>query len=245
MINYINEIAQINKIDRFNAITQVLKDHKIDYIIQNISKECALGNIIVKSNDFKNKKIVVSAHYDNAPGTPGANDNAAACSILLNLIINNKNKNNNIEYVFFDLEEIGGIGSEYYVQLNKNNIDYAINLDMCGVGENIVYSHNSIQNINSHELSDLIEIYNVYRVFELPFSDAYSFINENIETFYIINSTNHDIRWFKNYPFCCEHDIPDFSFILHQPDDTVDKLNLIQIEKIFLFIKDLLEKYKK
>ncbi len=240
MENYINDIAKIEKIDRYNAIIRVLKENGINYKIQNIPKVDTLGNIIVEFNSSKLKKIVVSAHYDNVFGTPGANDNATACSILLNLILKNKDTNEHIEFVFFDLEERGFIGSEYYVKKNKNNIIYAINLDMCGLGNNIVYSLNK----NNEDSLDKIAIkYNAFRVKSLPPGDANSFISENIETFYIINSTTHDLKWFKDFANKrCSNITPDFLETMHKPTDTIDKINIEQVNKIYLFLNELLNK---
>lgn len=90
MNNYINDIAKINKHERLKAIIKVLKENNISYHIQIMPINDALGNIIVEFNPNNGKAIVVSAHYDNAYNTYGANDNASACSILLNLIINKK-----------------------------------------------------------------------------------------------------------------------------------------------------------
>lgn len=56
----------------------------------------SLGNIIVPFYNEKNindKKIVLCAHYYNILNNPGAIDNACACAILLNLIIDYKEKN--------------------------------------------------------------------------------------------------------------------------------------------------------
>lgn len=243
MWDYIKEIAKVNVIDRFKAITKVLEDNGISYILQSIPGAPILNNIIVQSKAPYKNKIVVSAHYDNAPGTPGANDNASSCLILLNLILKNKNKNTNIEYVFFAFEEYGCIGSKYYVKHNSKNINYAINLDMCGIGENIIYNYNCSENKYGKKAFEIMKKHNAIQVDKLPFSDAYSFINKNIETFYIINSTNNDVKWYKNYSKEINKNTPDFLYTLHQPNDTVDKLNYIQIKKIFLLIEDILENY--
>lgn len=243
--NYTNNIAKINKLDRFNNIINILEKNNIKYTIQKAPSFNALGNIIVQLNPSQSKKIVVSAHYDNFPGTPGANDNAAACSILLNLIINNKNKEDYIECVFFDLEEYGCIGSTYYVYLNNDNIDYVINLDMCGVGENIIYSHYSLNNSSKINLNNIIDKHKAINVEILPYGDAYSFMENGIETFYIINSTNKDVQWFKNYYKGINYGIPDFAKTMHTPNDIVENLNFDQIEKIYMFIFDLLENYNK
>ena len=56
--------------------------------------------------------IVLSAHYDAVPGSYGYNDNGMALITALKLI----NKlSANVEFVFTNGEEQGGLGAEYYL----------------------------------------------------------------------------------------------------------------------------------
>lgn len=239
--SYIRNIAQINYIDRFNAIVDVLKTNNIDYQIQNILGNQSLGNIIVKQNFSNDKKIVVSAHYDNVLGTPGANDNAAACAILLNLIIKLKDINKNIEFVFFDLEEQGFLGSNKYLKENQNNILYAINLDMCGIGENIVYSADNFDDDELSKISNIQDKYNCKKVNMLPPGDAYNFIFKKQKILYVINSTNNDLKYFENY-YNNKMNFMNCDFVktMHKPNDTIDNINFNQVSKIEDFIFELL-----
>jgi len=151
--------------------------------------------------------------------------------------------NAHLEFVFFDLEESGFIGSKCYVKQNKNKIYSAINLDMCVQGESILFTKNWHSDTSFNELC---KKYNAERVKKLPFSDADSFLDENIKTICIINSTKHDVNWFKNYNevnYCSV--IPDFLKTLHKPTDTVDKVNLNQVNKIYSFVNELLEELRK
>lgn len=237
MINYIKGIARVNKQNRFDYIVSILEQNRIKYVVQKIPNYKTLGNIIVELNPGESKKVVVSAHYDNAPGTPGANDNAAACSILLNTLLDLKDSDKHIEFVFFDLEECGFIGSEYYIRNNSNKISYSLNLDMCGVGENIVFSDHYVFKRNIEQIYNL---HNCIKVDRLPPGDAYSFINQRIPLIYIINSTNHDVAWFKEYASGVMPNIrPNFLRTMHRPNDTIDTINNDQVEKIYNFVKDL------
>ena len=149
----------------------------------------------------------------------------------------------NIEYVFFDLEECSGVGSRYYLN-NTNNItySYALNLDMCGLGENIVVAKYHLNNEDSEKINNIFQTHNVKVVNNLPPGDAYSFRDRNIKTFYIINSTNKDLDWFRNYHV--NHygfNETDFFLTMHKPNDTVDTININQVEKIYMFTFDLLQ----
>ena len=89
--------------------------------------------------------VVFSAHYDHlgAMGKdtyfPGANDNASGVSMLLNLIKHyskNPPKYKTI-FLFFAGEEVGLIGSKFFVEskaINLKKIKFLINLDLLGTG---------------------------------------------------------------------------------------------------------------
>ena len=125
MNNYLNQIAVIGNDNRRLAIEGILKSIDVNYqIIGNTTK-----NIVVSFN-ASNERLVIGAHYDAI--YYGANDNAAACVILLNLIKDLKSTNKSIDFVFFDKEEAGGVGSKEFISIvGKNKIKGMINLDMC------------------------------------------------------------------------------------------------------------------
>jgi len=93
-----------------------------------------------------NKTIVFTAHYDHLGRLgsdtyfPGANDNASGTATLFALA--EYFKNNPIEwnvlFIAFAGEEIGLLGSKYYVEnpiIQLNNMQFLINLDIVGGGE--------------------------------------------------------------------------------------------------------------
>lgn len=239
MNNYVSEIAKIKKEDRFLSIINILKANNIKYRIQGLRDKEALGNIIVGNNENKEEKIVLGAHYDNVYGTPGANDNASACSILLNLINDLKDIKKNIEFVFFDLEECGGIGSYEYLRRNSTKIKLFINLDMCGIGDSIVLSSDYIDDNN------YLEIFNKYfvtKVKKLPPGDAYLFIENKIPTFYIINSLKCDVGWYKDYYKGFFHSYPESIKTMHTVYDTPDTINYNGLEQIQKFLEEIIKK---
>lgn len=60
--------------------------------------------------------ILIGAHYDAVPGTPGADDNATGVAVLLELAraFTAKPARYPLRFVAFDLEEYGMVGSEQY-----------------------------------------------------------------------------------------------------------------------------------
>lgn len=80
--------------------------------------------------------IIVMAHYDSYKESPGANDNGANVSIMLEIIEllqQSAPLKNNIVFFFTDGEELGGLGSKEYVTRNLlDNVKLVINLEARG-----------------------------------------------------------------------------------------------------------------
>lgn len=60
--------------------------------------------------------ILVGAHYDSVPGSPGADDNATGVAVLLELAraLAEQPGKSPLRLVAFDLEELGFVGSRHY-----------------------------------------------------------------------------------------------------------------------------------
>ena len=121
-------------------------------VTENISSS---SNIIATKNINPNlKTVIVGAHYDNASnlydggfvsGGNGAMDNGSGVAVVLDLA-QKMSQNNialpfNVEFVFFGAEELGMVGSNYYVsqlsQQQKDNILLMINVDVVASGDNL------------------------------------------------------------------------------------------------------------
>lgn len=81
--------------------------------------------------------IVIDAHYDSAPISPGADDNASGVAGVLEAIriLSDYAFKKSIRFLFFDLEELGLVGSTIYAsnQLSKkDSVIAVINLEMIG-----------------------------------------------------------------------------------------------------------------
>ena len=85
--------------------------------------------------------IMVIAHYDTHPDSPGANDNASGVATMLETakILSTYNFRKNIVFVGVDLQKQGGIGVKRYLQKipdsQVKNIKAVYNLDNIGVFE--------------------------------------------------------------------------------------------------------------
>jgi len=232
MKNYLRQIAVLGNDNRKRAIENILKTIGVNYqIIGNNTK-----NIVVSLNPTSNR-LVIGAHYDAF--YYGANDNGAACVILLNLIEDLKNTDKSIDFVFFDKEEAGGIGSREYINIiSRDNIKGMINLDMCGMGNNILLTYDKINNsaFNFDCMNKIIADTNVTVLKNLPFGDYDNFVRNGIPSIFIINSTDNDIDWFKGNM----NIFPDFAKTMHKVTDTVDSFSDKGMIMIYEFLKDKL-----
>lgn len=116
----------------------------------------------VPANAKTDSIVVFTAHYDHLGMMgkenifPGANDNASGTSMLLCLAKHfslNPTKYN-VLCIFFSGEEMGLLGSKYFVEnplIDLKKIKLLINLDLVGTGEEGVTVVNSVSNINVYE----------------------------------------------------------------------------------------------
>jgi Zn-dependent M28 family amino/carboxypeptidase len=81
--------------------------------------------------------ILIGAHYDGVPGSPGADDNASGVAVLLELAryFQANPANRSLQLIAFDLEEYGLLGSEVYAKQmakNQKKIHLMLALEMLG-----------------------------------------------------------------------------------------------------------------
>lgn len=81
--------------------------------------------------------ILIGAHYDAVPGTPGADDNATGVAVLLELAraLASEAARHPVQLVAFDLEEMGLLGSRAYATDLKQQgqpLRLMISLEMVG-----------------------------------------------------------------------------------------------------------------
>lgn len=111
------------------------------------------NNVIGYLNNDAENTVIIGAHYDHlgfgGEGSlyrdsiklvhNGADDNASGIAIMLNLVAKlnkkNVNKNNNYLFMAFSGEEMGLLGSNYFVKnptIDIKKVSYMINMDMVG-----------------------------------------------------------------------------------------------------------------
>lgn len=107
-------------------------------------------NIIAESKGGDpNHVIMVGAHLDSSAGNAGINDNASAAATILEIALQMKNSKpvNKLRFAWWTGEEIGLIGSTYYVNhLNnaeKSKIALYLNYEILGApnGARLIMNH--------------------------------------------------------------------------------------------------------
>jgi Zn-dependent M28 family amino/carboxypeptidase len=90
-----------------------------------------------KGGKQENLPIIIGAHYDTVPGTPGADDNATGIAVLLELAAEFASKplKYPVQLVAFDMEESGCWGSKHHAakcKQQQQSIRLMISLEMLG-----------------------------------------------------------------------------------------------------------------
>ncbi|KXH87286.1 M28 family peptidase [Sporosarcina sp. HYO08] len=110
-------------------------------ILQQTSQNVVAVKKPTNKKKATNQIIVVGAHHDSVPGSPGANDDASgtATTIELARVMANMPTDTEIRFITFGAEEVGLLGSYAYVEsLSQDERDRIVGmfqLDMVGSGD--------------------------------------------------------------------------------------------------------------
>ncbi|MBI4358701.1 MAG: M20/M25/M40 family metallo-hydrolase [Candidatus Omnitrophica bacterium] len=90
-----------------------------------------------KKGGVSEERIIVGAHFDTVPGSPGADDNASGVAVMLELarMLADRKWNHTVEFIGFHMEEWNMIGSDAYAKkLRARNVQVRgmISLEMVG-----------------------------------------------------------------------------------------------------------------
>lgn len=90
-----------------------------------------------KGDRFPARTLILGAHYDTVPGSPGADDNASAVAVLLEVAraLQRLNLESSVRLIGFTLEEYGYVGSKYHARKARQEGEIIlgmISLEMLG-----------------------------------------------------------------------------------------------------------------
>ncbi len=183
--------------------------------------------------------LLITAHYDHIGKMdqayfPGANDNASGIAMILDLARSYAESGNdfnyNLMFIAFGAEEVGLLGSEYFVKntaIPLKNIRFVLNLDLMGNGEKGITVVNGKVFENEMAVLDSVNAAQNY----LPLikkrgraanSDHYHFSERGVPAFFIYTMGGEP--WY--------HDIYD----------TPEKLTLAKYEELIALFQNFIKK---
>lgn len=105
--------------------------------------------------------LVLCAHHDAVPGSPGANDNAAAVGILLDLLPRLPAivpAGMRVRLLFTAAEELDYLGARQYVSAQSlDGIAGVLSLELCGIGDTIVLWDVAAESAFLHQATGALE----------------------------------------------------------------------------------------
>lgn len=213
----------------------------VNYTVKDGDSTITGTNVIGYINNKAEHTIIIGAHYDHlglgAEGSlhrgetaihNGADDNASGVAVLLNLASKLKGVNTKNNYLFmaFSGEEMGLLGSNYFVKnptIDTKKVNYMINMDMVGrlkkdstlavygVGTSPILK----QTLKAHNTSFKL----VQKESGVGPSDHTSFYNADIPVLHFFTGQHEDY---------------------HKPGDDVEKLNYEGMQTISNYIFEVI-----
>ena len=209
MKRHLETLAQKDPDLRRQALADVLDAEGLSYFLQedgpNFKNPRGTVNYILDSWQDA-PSLLFCAHYDAVPGSFGANDNAAALCILIDLAKDLKEKGHPARFAFFDGEETGCSGSRLYVSCldsqdhHRQDLTGVVNLDVCGFGDTIAICGKGNENkpvFRPFCQKLLLDRYNAQVLKYLPKSDEASFAGSRIPALSLCAIPRWDIQYLK------------------------------------------------
>jgi len=194
--------------------------------------------------------VIIAAHYDTVPGSPGADDNASGLAVILEVAhgLREGSLNREVRFIGFCLEEANLLGSlAYAAQLKaaKQEITGAIVLECVGYARSEEGSQQVppgipitvpsvgnflaiIGNTTSAELTAVVE-----RAAKRHVPAVALVVPGNGELLPDTRRSDHAAFWDYGYPAVMLTDTANFrNPHYHQPTDTLDTLDLSFLERV-------------
>jgi hypothetical protein len=153
----LTSLRQHTNVARLEALLKILRERSIPYELESFDSKASQhgrtkGTNVVITFGSSPKDIAIGAHYDaleffQGGMSDGMVDNGAAIITLVRIAeaLKGRSLHHRVRAVFFDLEEIGMVGSNAFVAAHKSDIGAAINLDVGGFGDSFIYGFGSAE----------------------------------------------------------------------------------------------------
>ena len=204
-----------------------------------------------KGRSSPDRVLILGAHYDTVPGSPGADDNASAVAVLLEVAKNARSVSleGTIRLIAFTLEECNFVGSAHFVETlrkGKEEILGMISLEMVGfTGPRQDYPPyldpkfypnvgDFIAVVGNERSQKLVE--KVCKSFKTHIPDLpleFLVVPGNGERMEEVRLSDHSVFWDAGFPALL---VTDTSFLrnpnYHLPSDEIETLNFEFMQKV-------------
>ena len=127
---------------RESAVARYLRARGVPFAVHRFESSEGAGENFSVDLGTGDRILLLAAHHDAVPGSPGANDNAAAVGILLNLIEElaaSPPTKLRLRFLFPAAEERRYLGARHYVrEANVAELAGVLSLELCGIGDSVV-----------------------------------------------------------------------------------------------------------
>jgi hypothetical protein len=219
----------------------VNKGYYINGFIPYITSETNISNVmgLIEGKDSNKDPIIISAHFDhlgtdlNSTIYNGSLDNASGTAFILELVKYLKSlgtPDRDILFIAFNAEEFGCLGSEEFVSKYKNEIENSkvFNFDMIGSDNAVPLS--IMGGVNDNENTLFMKSISATCASE---DVQYKYLFQDSSDHKSFRSNNIDAITF------CDNDTSR----IHTPSDTIDNINLDNINRCYLVASKEIIKY--
>ena len=126
--------------DDGEELLRLLNQGNVTVTLQVVQEERTSQNVVASKDGGNGAVVILGAHYDSIPESPGANDNGSGTAVLLTLAQELAKMDLPIElrFIAFGAEELGLFGSSHYVgtlsENERNRVVAMLNFDALGSG---------------------------------------------------------------------------------------------------------------
>ena len=216
------------------AIAAQLTALEIDYHLENFDAAGRKGvNILatLPAPAGVEKELLLGAHSDRVDVGQGAVDDASGDSAVIELLAAFKRtplKDYRLSAAFFDLEELGAVGSGAFVAAHRRSLPAIyLNFDVFAYGDALWVGSVNGQSLSARAMTEAASASRFPLVMgnDYPPGDDGSFLAAKVETLGIALVDGREIEgilaFFHGRP---PNPLPRALTILHSPNDTPDKI---------------------
>lgn len=133
--------------ERLEALKTLLRERGLEFEAQPfVNEKKEQGQNLIVTLGSGERDIVIGAHFDAARLQDGSLshgmvDNAAGAVVLTRVAeaLRAQRLKHRIRVVFFDMEELGLLGSAHYVKSLDSQVAAAVNVDIAGYGDTLIF----------------------------------------------------------------------------------------------------------